>query len=77
MLIISKLIGLIWCSYEIYSRDVIGMQYRSMWAKGSLGPLHTRAKSRNHEMVRAFDYHPKAVPWVLGYPFCVGTGPQT
>ena len=42
-----------------------------------LGSLHTQAKSRDHEMVKAFDYHPKAIPWVLGYPFCVGTGPQT
>ena len=43
----------------------------------SLGPLHTQAKSHDHEMVRALDYHPKAVAWVLGKPFCVVMGPQT
>ena len=41
------------------------------------GPLHTRAKGHDHGIVRAFDYHPKAVPWVLGYPFCARTGSQT
>ena len=35
------------------------------------------ALGHDHGMVRAFDYHPKVVPWVLGYPLCVGTGPQT
>ena len=34
-----------------------------------LGPLHTRAKSRDLVMVRTLDSHPKAVPWVLGKPF--------
>ena len=27
-------------------------------------------------MVRAFESHSKAVPWVLGKPFYVVTGPQ-
>ena len=36
------------------------------------GPLHTQAKSRDHEMVRAFDYHPKAVLWVLAIHFVWG-----
>ena len=42
-----------------------------------LGPLHTRAKGHDHEMVRALNYHAKAIPCVLGKPFCVVTGPQT
>ena len=42
-----------------------------------LGPLHTRAKGHDHEMVRALDYQPKAIPCVLGKPFCVVMGPQT
>ena len=35
----------------------------------NLGPLRTRAKSRDLVMVRTLDSHPKAVPWVLGKPF--------
>ena len=27
-------------------------------------------------MVRTIDSHPKAIPWVLGKPFYVVTGPQ-
>ena len=41
-----------------------------------LGPLHTWAKSRDLVMVRTLDSHPKAVPWVLGKPLYVVTGPQ-
>jgi hypothetical protein len=40
------------------------------------GPLHTWAKSRDLVMVRTLDSHPKAVPWVVGKPFYVETGPQ-
>ena len=28
-------------------------------------------------MVRALDYYPKPIPWVVGKLFCVVTGPQT
>ena len=35
---------------------------------GVLRPFHTRANSRDLEMVRTLDFHPKAVPWVLGKP---------
>jgi hypothetical protein len=52
----------IWCSYETYSRDVIGMQFRSMWAKGSLGLLHTQAKSHDHDIGTALKDCPKVVP---------------
>ena len=43
----------------------------------SLTALHIRGKGHDHEMVRALDYHPKAVSWVLGKPYCKVTDPQT
>ena len=38
---------------------------------------YTSQGHHNHEIVRALDYHPKAIPWALGKPFCVVMGPQT
>ena len=40
-----------------------------------LGPFHPQAKGHHHGMVRVLDYHLKAIPWVLGYPVCVGMSP--
>ena len=34
------------------------------------------AKGRDHEIVRAFETHPKAVPWTNEIEFCVVTGLQ-
>jgi hypothetical protein len=38
---------------------------------GQWGPLHTRAKGCDHDIVRALDSHPKDIPWELGKPFSV------
>ena len=40
------------------------------------GPLYTMTKGRDHEIVRALDTHPKAVPWNILNELCADPGLQ-
>ena len=41
-----------------------------------MGPLYPRAKGRDHEILRALEKHPKAIPCEIELQFCNGWAHQ-
>ena len=44
---------------------------RRHYEEGTEGPLYTMAKGCDHEVVRALETYPEAIPWKFEIEFCV------